>query len=172
MDDILDLLRTRGGKYAAACTLDFESPPAFYDTFALRDSCGYPALMHTWPFFRSGASTDAVIANEPDPVQSCWNGVLAMAAVPFYDSTSPFRFRGVPDTLAHHHIEGSECCIIHADNRLSQHQGVWINPNVRVGYCRPDLHRPDKVKFALDRDVFKKMCQMSYDTVHPAAGSS
>ncbi len=75
-DDILDLLQTRDGKYAAACTLDFESPPAFYDTFALRDSNGYPAMMQTWPFFRSAASRKAVIANEPVPVRSCWNGML------------------------------------------------------------------------------------------------
>ena len=74
-DDILSLLQTKNGEYAAACTLDFESPPAFYDTFALRDSDGYPALMQTWPFFRSAASRNAVIANEPIPVQSCWNGM-------------------------------------------------------------------------------------------------
>jgi hypothetical protein len=73
-DDILNLLQTRDGKYAAACSLDFESPPAFYDTFALRDHDGYPAMMQTWPFFRSEASRQAVIANGPVPVRSCWNG--------------------------------------------------------------------------------------------------
>jgi hypothetical protein len=73
-DDVMTLLQTRHGKYAAACTLDFESPPDFYDTFALRDSNGYSAMMQRWPFFRSAASRDAIIANEPVPVESCWNG--------------------------------------------------------------------------------------------------
>ena len=168
-DDILHLLQTRNGKYAAACTLDFETPPAFYDTFALRDADGYPALMGTWPFFRSPASRNAVIANEAVPVRSCWNGVVAMNAAPFYDKTSPLRFRGVPDTLAHHHIEGSECCLIHADNPLSHDLGVWINPNVRVGYCHPDLHKPGKLR--LDWEVFKQACQTAYDAVHPLSGT-
>ena len=73
-DDILNLLQTRNGQYATACTLDFETSPAVYDTFALRDSEGHLPLMQTWPFFRSAASREAVIANQPVPVQSCWNG--------------------------------------------------------------------------------------------------
>ncbi|KAK5170221.1 uncharacterized protein LTR77_004807 [Saxophila tyrrhenica] len=171
-DDVLNLLQTKDGKYAAACSLDFESPPAFYDTFALRDSEGYPALMQTWPFFRSAASRDAAMVNDPVPVRSCWNGIVAMPASPFYSPTTRLRFRGVPDTLAAHHIEGSECCLIHADNPLSSSLGVWINPNVRVGYCHADLHKPEKAKFKLDWDVFKGLCQMNYDAVHPAGGDT
>ncbi|KAK3722506.1 hypothetical protein LTR37_002498 [Vermiconidia calcicola] len=171
-DDVLNLLQTRDGKYGAACTLDFESPPAFYDTFALRDSSGDPAIMQTWPFFRSAASRNALIANQPVPVQSCWNGIVAMPAAPFYDKATPLRFRGVPDSLAHDHIEGSECCLIHADNRLSSSLGVWVNPNVRVGYCHPDLHKPEKNTFAHDWDIFKHACQMAYDEVHPSGAGS
>ena len=88
-----------------------------------------------------------------------------MSAAPFYDSVKPLRFRGVPDTLAHKHVEGSECCLIHADNALSQDLGVWINPNVRVGYCMSALH---KRKLKYDWDVFKHVCQIAYDSVHPA----
>lgn len=33
-------------------------------------------------------------------------------------------------------MEGSECCLIHADNPLSGTSGVWVNPRVRVGYSR------------------------------------
>lgn len=167
-EDILNLLHTRDGKYAAACTLDFEVPPAFYDTFALRDSEGYPALMLNWPFFRSAASRNALIANHPVPVKSCWNGIVAMNAQPFYDEISPLRFRAVPDTLAHHHIEGSECCLIHADNRLSKELGNWINPNVRVGYCHPGLH---KNQFQGGWDLYSHVCQMAYDYVHPSTGT-
>jgi hypothetical protein len=58
-----------------------------------------------------------------------------MDATPFYKPPSqPLRFRGTPDSLASHHLEGSECCLIHADNPLSASKGVWLNPNVRVGY--------------------------------------
>jgi len=45
-------------------------------------------------------------------------------------------FRGVDDTLAEAHLEGSECCLIHADNPASRTRGVFLNPNVRVGYNR------------------------------------
>lgn len=61
-----------------------------------------------------------------------------MDAHPFYPSASqptPLRFRGLPDSLAAQHLEGSECCMIHADNELSASaEGVWLNPAVRVGY--------------------------------------
>lgn len=56
-----------------------------------------------------------------------------MPATPFLPPTN-LRFRGLPDSLATHHLEGSECCLIHADNPLSKSQGVFLNPNVRVGY--------------------------------------
>ena len=44
------------------------------------------------------------------------------------------RFRGISDSLAIHHLEASECCLVHADNELSAAKGVWLNPNVRVSY--------------------------------------
>lgn len=59
-----------------------------------------------------------------------------MPADPFVSSTK-LRFRGIPDSLAMHHLEGSECCLIHADNPLSKTLGVYLNPRVRVGYNYP-----------------------------------
>lgn len=59
-----------------------------------------------------------------------------MPADPFISSTQ-LRFRGVSDSLALHHLEGSECCLIHADNPLSRTMGVYLNPRVRVGYNLP-----------------------------------
>ena len=44
------------------------------------------------------------------------------------------RFRAIPDSLAASHLEGSECCLIHADHALSATRGVFLNPLVRVGY--------------------------------------
>lgn len=70
-----------------------------------------------------------------------------MPAEPFV-SSSALRFRGVTDSLATHHLEGSECCLIHADNPLSKTRGVFLNPRVRVGYNLP-----------------------AYQATHPADGS-
>jgi hypothetical protein len=59
-----------------------------------------------------------------------------MPTEPFI-SSSKLRFRGIPDSLAEHHLEGCECCLIHADNPLSKTRGVYLNPHVRVGYNLP-----------------------------------
>jgi len=131
--DVLRLLDTNGGHYAAACSIDFAKPPEFYDTFALRDSWGHEAVMQTWPYFRSYVSRYAAERFLPVPVASCWNGMVAMPIEPFVAS-SPLRFRGIPDSLATSHVEASECCLIHADNPLSETKGVFLNPNVKVGY--------------------------------------
>lgn len=133
--DALTLLNTREGAYAAACSMDFKTPPFYYDTFALRDDRGDKAGSDYWPWFLSPTSRAAVRAGEPTRVQSCWNGMVAFDAAPFY-AEPPLAFRGIPDSLADLHLEGSECCLVHADNDLSytQEGGVWLNPNVRVGY--------------------------------------
>ncbi|KAH7358778.1 cryptococcal mannosyltransferase 1-domain-containing protein [Plectosphaerella cucumerina] len=136
-EDVLTLLDTNRGVYAAACSLDFSDPPQFYDTFALRDSEGDPHLTMTWPYFRSPRSRKALVEHSPAvPVQSCWNGIVAMPAAPFSSSNQHERlkFRGISDSLAGHHLEGSECCLIHVDNPLTQDLGVFLNPRVRVGY--------------------------------------
>lgn len=59
--------------------------------------------------------------------------LVAMPTEPF-TSSSKLRFRGIPDSLAEHHLEGCECCLIHADNPLTKTRGVYLNPHVRVGY--------------------------------------
>lgn len=74
-----------------------------------------------------------MLSNQPVPVQSCWNGIVAFDALPFY-GPDPLGFRGISDDLALQHVEASECCLIHADNPLTPTQGVWLNPDVRVGY--------------------------------------
>lgn len=62
--------------------------------------------------------------------------IVAMPIEPF-TADPPLQFRGVPDSLAEYHVEGSECCLIHADNPLSKEKGVFLNPKVRVGYNGP-----------------------------------
>ncbi|KAF9879098.1 polysaccharide export protein [Colletotrichum karsti] len=141
-EDVLALLDTNRGQYAAACSLDFSEPPYYYDTFALRDSEGSAHLMQTWPYFRSRRSREALVDRYSDavPVRSCWNGIVAMAAAPFLTTAEDrrLRFRAVADSLAEEkHLEASECCLIHVDNPLSGPLGVFVNPRVRVGYNGP-----------------------------------
>lgn len=143
--DVLMLLDTNGGQYAAACSMDYQKPPYFYDTFALRDIEGDETIMQTWPFFRARKSRWAAERYLPVPVKSCWNGMVAMPISPFI-ATPPLRFRAIPDALASTHLEASECCLIHADNPLSSSssspssQGsppplqIYLNPTVKVGY--------------------------------------
>ncbi|KAJ5089194.1 hypothetical protein N7532_007878 [Penicillium argentinense] len=129
-NDIFELLDTNDGDYAAACSLDFSKPPNYYDTFALRDASGHEAVMSTWPFFGDPVSRYAIKNMAPVPV------TIAMPATPF-TASPPLRFRGIPDSLAMSHLEGSECCLIHADNPLSEQKGIYLNPLVRVGYSGP-----------------------------------
>ncbi|RTE69933.1 hypothetical protein BHE90_015682 [Fusarium euwallaceae] len=133
--DVLVLLNTNNREYAAACSLDFSKPPQYYDTFALRDANGHEHATQTWPYFRSSKSRAAMKRSEPVPVSSCWNGVVFMPAASFVGEQG-LTFRAIDDSLAANHLEGSECCLIHADNPESETRGVYLNPNVRVGYDR------------------------------------
>jgi len=133
-EDVTTLLSTRDGAYAAACAFDFSNDPQiYYDTFALRDSLGFKTASQRYPYFFSPVSRQALYHNLPIPVASCWNGLISLDASPFY-ATHPLKFRGISDSLANEHLEGSECCLIHADNPLRQEKGIWMNPNVRVAY--------------------------------------
>lgn len=87
-----------------------------------------------------------------------------MHALPFVDPLKPLRFRGISDDLALSHVEGSECCLVHADNTLFRKDGIWINPNVRVGYCHPALH----LQPAEHEGDYHRLCNMAYVNVHPA----
>jgi hypothetical protein len=86
VQDVLNLLNTNGGDYAAACSLDFSNPPFYYDTFALRDSEGHEPVMQSWPYFRSRKSRHALKSNMPVPVSSCWNGMGTFIMLPIESS--------------------------------------------------------------------------------------
>ena len=137
--DVLTLLATRNGHYSVACGLDFIHPPRYYDTFVLRDMEGRSTATDTFPYFRGGESRRAMMEGEATRVQSCWNGMLVMDAAAFLPSSSSktgLRFRGIDDSLAEKHLEGSECCLIHTDLAAmgQARAGIWVNPAVRVGY--------------------------------------
>jgi hypothetical protein len=107
--------------------------------------------MSRWPYFRSRESRQAIKKSQAVPVESCWNGLgmssdptspfsrtdcstVMMDAAPFYVTENRLAFRGIPDSLSLHRLEGSECCLIHKDNPVTPTKGVFLNPNVRVGY--------------------------------------
>ncbi|KAM0431762.1 hypothetical protein ACHAPT_005012 [Fusarium lateritium] len=154
VSDVLALLNTNNREYAAACSLDFSKPPKYYDTFALRDFNGHEHATQTWPYFRSSTSRAAMKRSEPVPVRSCWDGMgnILLSGYRFFEREADYAavfmpaasfvgsqgltFRAIDDTLAAKHLEGSECCLIHADNPESETKGVYLNPNVRVGYDR------------------------------------
>lgn len=132
--DVLTLLATNQGSFTSACALDFHYPPAYYDTFVLRDSMGDSTVMKTFPYFRSADSRNAILQGRATKVQSCWNGMIALDTAPFYEG---LRFRALPDSLASKHLEASECCLIHTDMMAmmgSAARGIYVNPAVRVGY--------------------------------------
>lgn len=143
--DILTLLATRGGDFDVACGLDYHLPPNLYDTFAARDIAFRGPITSVFPYFGTPATHDAILAGLPAPVKSCWNGVIAVNASPYYDKPLPgqlnqiqrgLRFRAIPDTLAAYYLEASECCLIHADLLRSGqvNRGMYINPAVRTAY--------------------------------------
>jgi hypothetical protein len=133
-EEISTLINTNDGDYAAACSLDFAHPPLYYDTFVLRDQFSDPTIQTTWPYFRSRESRHAMKRHRPVPVASCWNGIVSMPAHIFTPETNPLTFRALPDAIAAHHFEASECCLIHADNPLFATKPILLNPAVRVGY--------------------------------------
>jgi hypothetical protein len=72
---------------------------------------------------------------------ACLNAV-AMPAEPFV-SSPPLQFRGISDSLAASHLEGSECCFIHVDNPFSVKKRTYVNPQVRVGYNKEAVASAD-----------------------------
>ncbi|OHE93611.1 hypothetical protein CORC01_11110 [Colletotrichum orchidophilum] len=84
--------------------------PYYYDTSALRDDVGMKTASWYWPWFHSPRARASAAALEPVEVKSCWKGLVAFDAAPYYGDTA---------------------------TRLGREKGVWLNPNVRVGYNVP-----------------------------------
>ncbi|KAF2222837.1 cryptococcal mannosyltransferase 1-domain-containing protein, partial [Elsinoe ampelina] len=132
--DVLTLLRTHHGSYAAACALDYRHPHQYYDTFATRDISGNEIPSQHWPYFADAASQNLLTSGRPVPVQACWGGMLPIPWGRPSDAHPGLRFRAIPDSLSALHLEASESCLIHTDNPLSPTRGVFLNPRVRVAY--------------------------------------
>ncbi|KAI0751679.1 cryptococcal mannosyltransferase 1-domain-containing protein [Daedaleopsis nitida] len=79
-ETIVELLETRHGDFDFACGLDFGHFGA-YDMWVLRDRVGRLTAGY-WPYFFDAANYEAVKAEEPVPVFSCWNGIVIFQADP------------------------------------------------------------------------------------------
>lgn len=125
--DVLRLLQTNHGDYAAVCALDFINPIKFYDTFATRDANGYSMGLPLYPFFSPGQSQSQIKqGNSLVNVKSCWSGMVAFDSLPFENG---LQFRSLSNETI---WEASECCLIHAD--INQPNRTFINPKIRVAY--------------------------------------
>jgi hypothetical protein len=102
----------------------------------------------TSPFYTPSTSSDSTYYDTHDPVseegrdlnvhrQAMEKKKSDRAFNPrslAHRTRSALQFRGISDSLAAYHLEGSECCLIHADNPLRATKGIWMNPNVRVTF--------------------------------------
>ncbi|KAK6449742.1 hypothetical protein FP744_10005992 [Trichoderma asperellum] len=109
VEDVLTLMDTNGGNYAAACSMDFSKPPLYYDTFALRDIEGHAHVMQTWPYFRSRTSRNALVNHLGAVPSSCplspssrrrnFASVLSPIPLPLTTSRAPNAASSMPITL-------------------------------------------------------------------------
>ncbi|VUC36075.1 unnamed protein product [Clonostachys rosea] len=131
-EDAVSLLETRDGDYAAVCSAAQVGPSTYrLNALTLRDDDGHLPVSAHWPWLSSSRSRSAAWAGKPIPVRSCWGGIVAFDAQPFYDPDSPLRFRSVSDEVASLNMEASERCLIQTDNPLANSRGIWIEPSVR-----------------------------------------
>ncbi|KAA8895067.1 cryptococcal mannosyltransferase 1-domain-containing protein [Sphaerosporella brunnea] len=130
--EVLHLLfSTNGGDYAAACGIDYINPFKYYDTFATRDTDGFPLGIPFFPYFATAGPRDQILATSPEvAVASCWGGVIALNASYFLREKDPIRFRSEKEP----YWDASECCLVHAD--IDEPTKTFINPFVRVAYDR------------------------------------
>ncbi|KAF8629855.1 hypothetical protein AX15_003217 [Amanita polypyramis BW_CC] len=79
-ESILELLRTRDGNWDMICGLDL-SFWGLYDAWVIRDQFG-KLVSSAWPYFLEESGRKSLMADEPVPVFTCWNGITAFRAEP------------------------------------------------------------------------------------------
>ena len=101
-----------------------------------------------YPWFsdENGGRSRQDVLNQKDAVRvkSCWGGMTAFNAGPFYAPSidvEPLRFRATGELF----WDASECCLIHADlltrsqYQVGDQSWIFVNPYVRVGYTARTL---------------------------------
>ncbi|KAJ7492035.1 cryptococcal mannosyltransferase 1-domain-containing protein [Mycena latifolia] len=79
-ESVIELLKTKNGEWDMVCGLDL-ARWGMYDAWVLRDRLGNLASS-LWPYFLDDVGMQAVMADEPAPVFTCWNGIVAFRADP------------------------------------------------------------------------------------------
>ncbi|KAF8204169.1 cryptococcal mannosyltransferase 1-domain-containing protein [Mycena galopus ATCC 62051] len=79
-ESIVELLKTKDGEWDMVCGLDL-SRWGLYDAWVVRDRLGR-LVSSLWPYFLEDAGLQAVMEDEPAPVFTCWNGIVAFRADP------------------------------------------------------------------------------------------
>lgn len=116
-----------------ACGMDFEfsSRPystemTFYDTWVTLDMAGDFLSPH-YPYFSRERDQRKLREAKPIPVYSCWNGMIALKAKPFYEG---LRFRAA----ASGECRASECTLFCKDLWNAGHGNIVIDPAVALSY--------------------------------------
>jgi len=97
-ESIIELLRTRDSEWDMVCGLDL-SFWGLYDAWVTRDRLGH-LVSSVWPYLIEETGREAVIAEDPAPVFTCWNGIVAIKADPFLpvELRHPRRLAATPFT--------------------------------------------------------------------------
>ncbi|KAJ7622878.1 cryptococcal mannosyltransferase 1-domain-containing protein [Mycena rosella] len=79
-ESVVELLKTNNGEWDMVCGLDV-GRWGLYDVWVVRDRLGR-LVSSLWPYFLEDAGIQAVMEDEPAPVFTCWNGIVAFRADP------------------------------------------------------------------------------------------
>ncbi|KAJ6503089.1 cryptococcal mannosyltransferase 1-domain-containing protein [Mycena vulgaris] len=79
-ESVVELLKTKNGEWDMVCGLDL-GRWGLYDAWVVRDRLGR-LVSSLWPYFLEDAGMEAVMEDEPAPVFTCWNGIVAFRADP------------------------------------------------------------------------------------------
>ena len=121
--DIIKLISTNDGDYDAVCGMDYYE--SFYDTWVSIGLDG-EEFRHYFPFFINKVAQDIYINGETLRTFSCWNGVIAIKALPFMDKKIEFR-SGVKR-------RESECTLMNADLYTNGYGKVLVNTQLVFAY--------------------------------------
>ena len=137
-EDIINLLSTNNEDFDAVCGLDMNNN-TFYDKWVSIDLEG-DGMKRYFPFFVNKEGQDLVINHKPIRVFSCWNGVIALKALPLKDKKIQFRNK-LNYTQPKHKLTNpykdyyeSECTYFNIDLFTLGYTKKFINPDVRVTY--------------------------------------
>lgn len=99
-ESVIALLKARNGDWDQVCGLDF-NVWGLYDAWVIRDRLG-GLVSSTWPYLIEEVGARAIEHGQPAPVFSCWNGITALRADPFY---TPEQRRNRTSKLSHEELK-------------------------------------------------------------------